>query len=142
MSLRSQRRIAADLLKAGQSRVWIDPEEADRVGSAITRQEIATLIRERRIRALPKQGISRGRARARQGKRRKAGSRKGGLGVGKEAWVYRIRALRRQLRGLRDKRQITPKDYKVMVGMAKGGAFRSTSHIDEYLRTHQMLRKR
>jgi len=30
----------------------------------------------------------------------------------------------------------------VMVGMAKGGAFRSTSHIDEYLKTHQMLRKR
>lgn len=142
MSLRSQRRIAASLLKAGESRVWIDPEEGDRVGSAITRQEIATLIREGRIRALPKQGVSRGRARERRGRRRKAGSRKGGLGLGKSLWIHRIRSLRRQLRGLRDKRQITPKDYKLMVGMAKGGAFRSTSHVDEYLKTHQMLRKR
>src|SRR5438132_946076 len=60
MSLRSQRRIAASLLKAGETRVWIDPEEGDRVGSAITRQEIATLIREGRIRALPKKGSTAG----------------------------------------------------------------------------------
>ncbi len=142
MSLRSQKRIAASLLKAGESRVWIDPEEVDRVGSAITREEIATLIKEGRIRAKPKTGVSRGRARARAGRRRKMGSRKGGLGLGKSLWVDRIRALRRQLRGLRDKRQITPQDYKVLVGMAKGGAFRSTSHVDEYMKTHQMLRKR
>ncbi len=142
MSLRSQKRIAASLLKAGQSRVWIDPEEGDRVGSAITREEIATLIKEGRIRALPKRGVSRGRARARAGRRRRMGSRKGGLGLGKSLWVGRIRALREQLRGLRDKRQISPQDYKVLVGMAKGGAFRSTSHIDEYMKSHQMLRKR
>ncbi|TMI67795.1 50S ribosomal protein L19e, partial [Candidatus Bathyarchaeota archaeon] len=89
MSLRSQRRIAASLLKAGETRVWIDPEEGDRVGSAITRQEIATLIREGRIRALPKKGVSRGRARERMGRRKKAGSRKGGLGLGKSLWVHR-----------------------------------------------------
>src|SRR2546428_13735008 len=119
MSLRSQRRIAASLLKAGETRVWIDPEEGDRVGSAITRQEIATLIREGRIRALPKKGVSRGRARDRMGRRKKAGSRKGGLGLGKTPWVHRTRALRRQPPGLRDNRQSTPNDQQPMAGLSK-----------------------
>src|SRR2546428_13787043 len=114
MSLRSQRRIAASLLKAGETRVWIDPEEGDRVGSAITRQEIATLIREGRIRALPKKGVSRGRARERMGSQKKPGRRKGGLGLGKRLGVHRIRALRRQPRGLRDKQHIPPTEHKAM----------------------------
>src|SRR5438445_13854973 len=101
MSLRSQRRIAASLLKAGETRVWIDPEEGDRVGSAITRQEIATLIREGRIRAPAKKGVSRGRGRERTGRRKKAGSRKGGLGLGKSPMVQLIRAVRRELRDRR-----------------------------------------
>ena len=78
MSLKSQKRLAASLLGGGLNRVWIDPEENDRVQSAITREEIKNLIREGRISLLPKTGISRGRHRARSGRRKKAGSRKGG----------------------------------------------------------------
>jgi large subunit ribosomal protein L19e len=105
MSLRGQRRLAASLLGIGQSRIWIDPEEADKVQSAITRKEIQTLIREGRIQALQKKGVSRGRVRARSGRRKKAGSRKGGQKIGKEDWVVRIRSIRRHLRMLRDKRE-------------------------------------
>ena len=140
MTLRSQRRLAASLLKAGLSRVWIDPEENDRVRSAITRKEIQTLIREGRIRLLPSKGVSRGRART--SKRKNAGSRKRGQGLGKTQWVFRIRAIRRHLRGLRDTRQLSPDSYRTLVGMAKGGAFRNSSHIDEYVKARQLLRKR
>ncbi|SRR6266516_1768403 len=77
MSLKSQKRLAASLLGGGLNRVWIDPEENDRVQSAITREEIKSLIREGRISLLPKTGISRGRHRAKSGRRKKAGSRKG-----------------------------------------------------------------
>jgi large subunit ribosomal protein L19e len=142
MSLKGQRRLAADLLGGGLNRVWIDPEENDRVQSAITRDEIKKLIREGRIRLLPKTGVSRGRVRARSGRRKKAGSRKGGQNPGKEAWVLKIRAIRRHLRWLRDKRQLAPGGYKTLLAMAKGGAFRSRSHVDEYVKAHQMLRKR
>ena len=140
MTLRSQRRLAASLLKAGLSRVWIDPEENDRVRSAITREEIQTLIREGRIRLLPITGVSRGRART--SKRKNAGSRKRGQGLGKTQWVLKIRAIRRHLRGLRDSRQLSPDSYRTLVGMAKGGAFRNSSHIDEYVKARQLLRKR
>src|SRR5947199_4791326 len=89
MSLKSQKRLAASLLGGGLNRVWIDPEENDRVQSAITREEIKSLIREGRISLLPKTGISRGRHRAKSGRRKKAGSRKGGQKPGKEAGFSR-----------------------------------------------------
>jgi len=142
LSLRGQRRLAASLLHAGQSRVWIDPEEVDRVQSAITRKEILSLIREGRIRVVHKKGVSRGRFRSRSGRRKGAGSRKGGQKKGKEEWVTKIRSIRRHLRSLRDKQKLTPASYKTLLGMSKGGAFRSGSHIDEYVKAHQMLRKR
>ena len=124
------------------NRVWIDPEENDRVQTAITREEINTLINEDRIKLLPKTGVSRGRARARAGRRKKAGSRKGSQKPGKQAWVLKIRAVRRHLRWLRDKRQLSPDSYRTLLGMAKGGTFRSGSHIDEYVKAHQLLKKR
>ena len=142
MSLKSQKRLAASLLGGGLNRVWIDPEENDRVQTAITREEIKTLINEDRIKLLPKTGVSRGRARDRAGRRKKAGSRKGSQKPGKEAWVLKIRAIRRHLRWLRDKRQLAPNSYTTLLGMAKGGAFRSGSHVDEYVKAHQMLKKR
>ena len=142
MSLKSQKRLAAELLGGGLNRVWIDPEEGDRVQSAITREEVKKLISEGRIRLIPKTGVSRGRIRARSGRRKKAGSRKGGQKQGKESWVLKIRAIRRHLRWLRDKRQLGPGSYKTLSAMAKGGAFRSGAHVDEYVKAHQMLRKR
>ncbi|HEY4822814.1 MAG TPA: 50S ribosomal protein L19e [Candidatus Bathyarchaeia archaeon] len=142
MTLRSQRRLAASLLRAGLSRIWIDPEEADKVRSAITRAEIQTLVKEGRIRLLPKKGVSRGRVRARAGRRKRSGSKKGGRGPGKRQWVLKIRAVRRHLRTLRDRRQLSPENYRMLLGMAKGGTFQSKSHIDEYVKARQMLRKR
>ncbi len=142
MSLKGQRRLAAALLGAGQSRIWIDPEETDRIQSAITRKEISGLIREGRIKVVHRKGVSRGRIRSRSDRRKRAGSRKGGQKIGKEDWVVRIRSIRRHLRTLRDKRQLSPASYKTLLGMSKGGAFRSGSHVDEYVKAHQMLRKR
>ncbi len=142
MSLKNQKRLAASLLGGGLNRVWIDPEENDRVQSAITRDEVKSLIREGRISLLPKTGVSRGRHRAKSGHRKRAGSRKGSQKPGKVAWVLKIRAIRRHLRWLRDKRQLTPGSYATLLGMAKGGAFRSGSHVDEYVKARQLVKKR
>src|SRR2546427_12270981 len=142
MSLKNQKRLAASLLGSGQSRIWIDPEETIRVESAITRQEVKSLIDSGRIQLLEERGVSRGRDRLQSGRRKKAGSRKGGQNPGKEAWVLKIRAIRRHLRFLRDKRQLAPASYKLLLSMSKGGAFRSRSHIDEYVKAHKLQRKR
>ena len=38
-NLTSQRRLAAQILKVGQNRVWINPEKIDDVEGAITRED-------------------------------------------------------------------------------------------------------
>ncbi|HID10161.1 MAG TPA: 50S ribosomal protein L19e, partial [Candidatus Latescibacteria bacterium] len=67
MSLRSQRRIAASILKCGVHRVWIDPSRIRDVELAITREDVKRLIDDGAIRKLQKAGI----ARQKEGRRRK-----------------------------------------------------------------------
>jgi large subunit ribosomal protein L19e len=139
--------LAAELLKVGQTRVWVDPEDTDRVSSAITRNEIRKLIHEGSIRKLPEIGISRGRKRVRKeellaGRHKGPGSTKGAAAGSKRRWVIRIRSIRRRLRSLRDKRFITTQVYRKLSLMAKGGTFRSAAHLDEYVETHKLARRR
>ena len=147
MSLVSQKRLAAELLKVGTTRIWVDPEDTDRVSSAITRNEIRKLIHEGSIRRLPETGISRGRKRIRKqelqaGRHKGPGSIKGSVGNSKRRWVIRIRSIRRRLRALRDRRFITTQVYRKLTLMAKGGTFRSAAHLDEYIDTHKLARRR
>lgn len=147
MSLVGQKRLAAELLKVGTTRIWVDPEDTDRVSSAITREEIRKLIHEGSIRKLPKVGISRGRKRVRKqellaGRHKGPGSIKGSAAQSKRRWVIRIRSIRRRLRTLRDKRFITTQVYRKLSLMAKGGTFRSATHLDEYIDTHKLARRR
>jgi len=147
MSGRSRRRIAADILKVGKNRIWLDPEDMDAISSAITRTEIRKLIHEGAIRTHPESGTSRGRARTvkskkRAGRRSGSGSRKGATIPRKTAWILRIRAIRNRLRELRDKHMIQTQTYRKLFLMAKGGSFRNRSHLDEYIEAHKLARKR
>jgi large subunit ribosomal protein L19e len=88
MSVVSQKRLAAEILKVGRSRVWIDPDDTDKVSSAITRGEIRKLIHEGAIKRTPTIGISRGRARAIHEKKKypKPESAKEGRGRGGKSY--------------------------------------------------------
>lgn len=150
MSLKSQRRLAAEILKVGETRVWIDPNRIADVEVAITRVEIKRLIHEGAIKALPKKGVSRARARVlhekrKKGLRRGPGSRSGAATARmskKEAWMKRIRALRRKLREWKDKRFITQSVYRKLYRMAGSGAFASIADLERYVRAHELRRKR
>ncbi len=150
MSLRSQRRLAAELLKVGEGRVWIDPERMDDVEAAITREEIRRLIHEGAIQCRPQRGVSRGRARDKHEKRRRGLRRGPGRKSGsararvskKEAWMKRIRALRRRLRELKASRVITESVYRRLYDMAGSGVFESTADLERYIETRGLGRKR
>lgn len=139
--------MAAEILKVGTTRIWVDPEDTDRVSSAITRNEIRRLIHEGSIKKLPEAGISRGRKRVRrlellEGRHKGPGSTKGKARYGKRRWVVRIRSIRRRLQTLRDRRLITTQVYRKLFLMAKGGAFRSAAHLDEYVDARKLSRRR
>jgi len=136
----TQKRLAADLLKVGVSRVWINPEELEKVETAITRDEIRRLIHEGVIKAVPERGISKGRRRISH-RRRGPGKRKGSRISSKDVWITRIRALRRRLKELRDKRLVKQSVYRRLLLLAKGGTFRSVSHLEEYIKAHRLARK-
>ncbi|MEM2941958.1 MAG: 50S ribosomal protein L19e [Candidatus Bathyarchaeia archaeon] len=144
MSLRSQKRMAASLLKVGLSRLRIDPDELEKVESAITKDEVRRLIHEGVISARVKKGVSRGRFRVKAAKRlrRGLGSRKGSSSIRKRDWAAKIRSLRARLRELKMKRMITGETYRRLMPMAKGGAFRNIPHLNEYLEAHNLVRRR
>ena len=149
MNVKSQRRLAAAVLGIGVNRVWIDPEMADEVEAAITRQEIRKLISDGAIKPLPEKGLSRGRARVRAsqrraGRRRGPGTKKGSkysVVTRKERWMSRIRALRKRLKRLRERRMITVSNYRMLYRKAKGGEFRSVAELERYI-TENNLRRR
>ncbi|MCW4047015.1 MAG: 50S ribosomal protein L19e [Candidatus Bathyarchaeota archaeon] len=149
-NLSSQRRLAAQILKVGQNRVWIDPERMDDVESAITREEIKKLIHEKVITSLPEKGVSRSRAKTVREKKRR-GLRKGpgsvtGSGQAKiskkEAWMMKIRSLRKRLRELKANRVITEANYRQLYKLASSGRFESVADLERYLKAHDLWRKR
>ena len=150
MSLKSQRRLAAELLNIGEGRVWIDPDRIEDVEAAITREEIRRLIHEETIQPLPKKGISRARARVlhekkkkglRRGPGRKSGSTRARISK-KRIWMKKIRALRKKLRELKTSREITESVYRKLYNMAGSGVFESTADLKRYIKTRGLGRKR
>lgn len=150
MSLKSQRRMAAEILGVGEDRVWIDPEKIEDVEAAITREDIKRLIHEGVIRKLKDRGVSRARARIahekkRKGRRRGMGSRSGAMSARvshQKDWVERIRSLRRRLHELKEKHAISVRVYRQLYLKAKAGAFKSTADLHRYIEAHGLRRKR
>jgi large subunit ribosomal protein L19e len=148
--LSSQRRLAAQILKIGENRVWINPEFMDDVEVAITREEVRKLIHEKVIISKPEKGVSRSRAkiiRAKKAKGRRSGP--GSVtGAGhakvtkKEAWMLRIRSLRRKLRELKASRIITEETYSQYYRMAGSGRFQSIAELERNLKASDLWRKR
>lgn len=137
-------------MKVGRNRVWIDPQRISDVESAITREEVKKLVHEKAIAALPEKGVSRGRAKTIQAKKRR-GRRKGQGSKGgssratiskKDAWMTKIRSLRRRLRQLKANRTITETTYRQTYMIAGSGRFASVADMERYLKAHELWRKR
>jgi len=147
MDLSYQRRLAAEILGVGETRIRFKEDELDRVASAVTKEDIRRLIKEGIIYVEPPHSNSRGRWRYRheqrkKGRRRGPGRRKGAKGARadkKEMWMNRIRKIRRFLRWLRDHGIIDRRTYRRLYLMAKGGAFDSLSALKRYMKDHGML---
>ncbi|MGQ9759045.1 MAG: 50S ribosomal protein L19e [Candidatus Methanomethylicaceae archaeon] len=144
MSLKIQRKIAAKVLKVGESRIWMDPDRFEDISLAITRDDVRALIKEGAIRATPESGISRGRYRCvarqkRKGLRKGPGSRKGC--VKGDEWIDRIRSIRDFLRLLRRRKIITPSVYRMLYIKAKGGAFHDKRQLKTYIEEHNLARR-
>lgn len=142
MDLSSQKRIAVEILKCGADRVYFDSEHLDQIKEAITKQDMRELINANVVQKKPIKGISRVRAnktlkQRRKGRRQGAGARKGKKTArlsGKDAWMAKIRAQRKFLKGIKDKNMVSIKTYRNLYLKSKGGFFRSVRHIKYYMK--------
>jgi large subunit ribosomal protein L19e len=132
--------MAAEILGVGLSRVRIDPDATEQLQDAITRESIRGWLAAGLIWAVPRKGNSRGRVRKRRLKSKKKGkgqgSKKGAKGARmgkKRLWVERVRMLRRKLKVLRDRGDITNQNFKTLYQQIKGGQVRSSKRLDEEL---------
>lgn len=149
MNLKPQKRMAAEILKCGENRVYFDPYLIEDISLAITREDIRNLIKQGVIQKKYKQGISKYRKkvqheRKKKGRGRGLGKRKGtkyARNPKKKAWIKKIRPIRRELKKLRERKLITPANYRKLYRNAKGGMFASVAQLNRYIKEKDLIRR-
>ncbi len=147
-TLSPQKRMAAQLLKAGLSRVWMDTKSIDDIAEAVTKDDIRKLIKRNVIQKKPSKGNSRSRfkvqkAQRNKGRRKGPGSRKGTKNARfprKRRWVKGIRAMRNSLKEMRESGKITKTDYRVFYKKIKGGEIRTKNALLLHMKEQGVLK--
>ncbi len=142
MKVNTVERIAAEKMKIGVSRVWIDMNSMDEITGAATRHDIDVLIRRHVIQEKPKKGNSNARHKKRivqrsKDRRRGQGSVRGTKYARlprKDRWIKTIRALRDELRQLKETKKIDDKTYRKYYRIIKGGSIKTRAQLRMHLK--------
>ena len=137
MQITNQKKMAAQLLKCGVHRVWINPLYLDQVAQSVQKEDIREAIDNGWIKAKAIKGPSRVRALKRasqkqKGRRKGQGKRSGTANARnprKQRWMATIRAQRRTLKEMREEGILERSQYRHYYLKAKGGSYRSISHM-------------
>ena len=135
-----QKRLAADILKVGQTRIAMNPDHLEDIKNAITRRDIKKMVSKGYIKV--KKGKIKRPKLYQKKKKRGPGSKKGSSRAKftkKERWMQTVRPLRKMLKELRDKGKIDTRTYRKTYLLVKSGLFRSRSHMKLYLKQKGVL---
>lgn len=136
VNLRAKKRLVSRVVGVGLSRIKFDPESADDIADAITRDNIRSLISSGAITIKAAKGTSRGRAKFKKTQKGKrgttTGSKKGSKGarVGKkQVYVKKVRALRHRLKVAKDRKEITNPQFWELYRKIGGNTVRNIAHL-------------
>jgi large subunit ribosomal protein L19e len=135
-NLNTQKRLSAELLGVGENKVIFDSSRLDDISKAITRQDIADLIKDKAI-------IKRITGKSKKKKenlKRGTGNVKVRVKNRKKKYMAKIRKLRRYLSEIKDKNVISTEEYQKLRRLSKSGQFKTRRHLMEHL-TVVMKRK-
>lgn len=138
MELNKIRRMAAQILKVGKNKLWLNPDERDKIKESMTKEDVRALIKDGLIKIKKEKGQSK--ARARKLKEKKKKGRKGGYGKRKgrkkararkkKSWVSGVRAQRKKLKELKNKGVKLSIQYRKAYNMIKGNYFKGKKYVE------------
>ncbi|MEM5815045.1 MAG: 50S ribosomal protein L19e [Candidatus Aenigmatarchaeota archaeon] len=138
--MKLQKRLAARIFGVGESKVWLDPTKISEIEKAVSAADIRRLIKKgyikKKIEKIKK-------PKEKEKNRRYYGSKKGkkySIVSRKERWIRLVRVLRRYTKDLKKKGKIDNKTYRRIRALIKGGMFKSKSHLELYLKQHNLLK--
>ena len=134
-----KKKLVARILKVGRSKIWFSPENRKEIEEAITAQDFRSLLKKGIVKKLPeKSHLS-----IRKTKKKGRGSRKGAKYSKlnkKRRWILKIRALRAELKRLKEQDMVSKEVYRDLYRKAGGGFFRDKSHLKIYLERNELLK--
>jgi len=132
MKTQKVKTIVAKLLKTGKSKIWIDPNQREKISEAMTKEDVRSLIADKIAKRKKTSQQNKKRVLAKKkGRKRGPGKRKGTAKARtnpKKKWIKSVRAQRKKLRQLKaGKLKIS---YQKAYKMIKGGYFRGKKHLE------------
>lgn len=149
MNLKTQKRIAAKVLKCSPKRVVFDGASVSDIKEAITKADVRNFVGSKVIAKAKKSSISRSRIRKaivqkRKGRKNGPGSKKGKHGArlsSKKSWITKVRSQRDFIKELKEKKVISMETYRSLYSKVKGGYFRNKRHIKIFLEESNLFVK-
>lgn len=129
----SVQRMARRLLKCGRNKLWLDPNEKERIAAVQNYEQVKTLVADNII--IKRKDKINSRAHARKLAEGRAKGRRMGLGKrkgtkearlsSKTIWMKRIRSMRTALKDLKQKGELVGEEYRQYYVQAKGNLFKN-----------------
>jgi len=141
MTAQTVKRLAADILGVGVSRIRLDKDNLAKAEEALTRSDVRSLLDEGTVYALPPRAGHRRKEKPRKRRGSRKGKKKAREGH-KTAWMRRVRSQRKFLLELIRSGEL-PREHKHPIYMKiKGGAFKGKSAMRAYLVENKMIKEK